>query len=68
METPPHLVEGSVQKRWNDAVGTATARTGTMTAQEIFDQVERNSRWTHPAEARKAMGLPQVETISPKSQ
>ena len=55
---PPHLIEGSVQKRWNDAVGAATAEAEKMTPQEIFAMVERNSGWVTPEEARKAMRLP----------
>jgi hypothetical protein len=57
LDTSPHLIEGTVQKRFSDAAAEGVESARKMTNQEFFDQVEANSGWIHPELVRKALGL-----------
>jgi hypothetical protein len=58
LETPAHLIAGTVQKRFSDATAAGVKGASKMTDQQLFDQVEATAGWVDPERTRKAMGLP----------
>jgi hypothetical protein len=57
LETPPHLIEGTIQKRFSDAALEGIEAARKLTKQEFFDSLDANPGWIDRERTRKAWGL-----------